>query len=148
MISEGFGSSNTIRGIRENRILTEGFAWVNAELRIKLVSFKVAGQYFYIATNPFFDAGIVTKQYRAEIFEGKNALGVSNSTDPRLALLSTPQGADIYDSTKAGDLITSAGAGLKIAMNQNFIVSVEFAKCLYKPMDAGLWLGIGINYQF
>ena len=42
----------------------------------------------------------------------------------------------------------SAGAGLKIAMNQNFIVSAEFAKCLYKPLDAGLWIGIGINYQF
>ena len=147
MISEGFGSSNTIRGIRENRILTEGFAWVNAELRIKLVNFKVAGQYFYIATNPFFDAGIVTKQYRAGIFEGKDSTGlIPNSTDPRLALLG--ENASIYDSTKAGDIITSAGAGLKIAMNQNFIVSVDFAKCLYKPMDAGLWLGIGINYQF
>ena len=148
MISEGFGSSNTIRGIRENRILSEGFAWVNTELRVKLVNFKVAGQYFYIAVNPFFDAGIVTKQYRNGIFEGKDAAGVSNSTDPRLALLSTPQSTSIYDSSKAGDVIMSTGAGLKIAMNQNFIVSVELAKCLYKPMDAGMWIGIGINYQF
>ena len=54
----------------------------------------------------------------------------------------------LYDSTKAGSFISSAGGGLKIAMNQNFIVSVELAKCLYKPLDAGLWLGIGINYQF
>ncbi len=33
-------------------------------------------------------------------------------------------------------------------MNQNFIVSVELAKCFYKPLDAGMWLGISINYQF
>ena len=146
MISEGFGSSNTIRGIRENRILTEGFAWVNTELRIKLVNFKVAGQYFYIAVNPFFDAGMVTKQYRADVFSGSTALLGKFNTDPALALLG--EDINIYDAGKAGDIITSTGAGLKIAMNQNFIVSVELAKCLYKPMDAGTWIGIGINYQF
>ena len=142
MISEGFGSSNTIRGIRENRILTEGFAWVNAELRIKLVSFKLAKQYFYIATNPFFDAGMVTKDYRPGVFQT-----AANCVDPKLAEL---PGVDsqIYDTTKAGDIVYSAGAGLKLAMNQNFIVSVDLAKCLYKPLDAGLWIGIGINYQF
>ena len=141
MISEGFGSSNTIRGIRENRILTEGFAWANTELRIKLFNFKLFKQFFYIAVNPFFDAGIVTKNYRADAFAG-----VYNSMDPRLATLG--ENTTIYDSTKAGDLVYSTGAGLKIAMNQNFIVSVELAKCLYKPLDAGLWIGIGINYQF
>ena len=141
MISEGFGSSNTIRGIRENRILTEGFAWVNTELRIKLVNFKVAGQYFYIAMNPFFDAGIVTKPYRTEAFEID-----LHRLDPKLLLLT--ENPTIYDASKAGDIVYSAGAGLKIAMNQNFIVSVELAKCLCKPLDAGLWIGIGINYQF
>ena len=139
MISEGFGSSNTIRGLRENRILTEGMAWVNAELRVKLVSFKAANQYFYIAVNPFFDAGIITKGYRVAELEA-----AAKMTDVATYM---PFG-NIYDSTKVGDIVYSAGAGLKIAMNQNFIVSVDFAKCLYKPLDAGLWLGIGINYQF
>ena len=138
MISEGFGSTNTIRGIRENRILAEGFAWVNAELRVKLVSFKLFNQFFYIAVNPFFDAGIVTKEYRKEAFEAAAKMNVATYQ---------PFGS-IYDSTRKGDIVYSAGGGLKIAMNQNFIVSVEMAKCLYKPLDAGLWLGIGINYQF
>ena len=148
MISEGFGSSNTIRGIRENRILAEGFAWANTELRIKLFSFKLFNQFFYIATNPFFDAGIVTKLYRPEAFEGeyRGFPNVPNNADLNLAVLG--QDTRIYDSSKAGDIVYSAGAGLKIAMNQNFIVSVDFAKCLYKPLDAGLWIGIGINYQF
>ena len=146
MISEGFGSSNTIRGLRENRILADGMAWANTELRIKLVKFTLANQYFYIAVNPFFDAGIITKPYKAAAMEsiaapdGKvydpvfNAL--TGSTDP------------IYDPSKISRLIYSGGAGLKIAMNQNFIVSVDFAKCFTEGMDAGLWLGIGINYQF
>ena len=144
MISEGFGSSNTIRGIRENRILTEGFAWANTELRIKLVKFKLFNQYFYVAVNPFFDAGIITKPYRAAAFEKVAVDG--KVYDPKLAALG--QETLIYDSSKVKDVIMSAGAGLKIAMNQNFIVSAEFAKCLYKPLDAGLWIGIGINYQF
>ena len=141
MISEGFGSSNTIRGIRENRILTEGFAWANTELRVKLFNFKLFNQFFYVAVNPFFDAGIVTKSYRPDAFSG-----ALNSTDPKLLLLGVD--GKIYDSTKAGDVVYSTGAGLKLAMNQNFIISVELAKCLYKPLDAGLWIGIGINYQF
>ena len=138
---------NTIRGIRENRILTEGFAWANTELRIKLVNFKLFNQFFYIAINPFFDAGIVTKTYRADAFNLP-----ANNFDPKLAKLNSTSGMSdvtrIYDATKAGDIVYSTGAGLKLAMNQNFIISVELAKCLYKPLDAGLWIGIGINYQF
>ena len=137
MISEGFGSSNTIRGLRENRILTEGFAWANVELRVKLVNFKLFNQYFYVAVNPFFDAGVITKAYRAAEFAAASATAATY-----LPL------TQLYDTTKVGDVITSAGAGLKIAMNQNFVVSVELAKCLYKPLDAGMWLGIGINYSF
>ena len=138
MISEGFGSSNTIRGLRENRILAEGFAWVNTELRVKIVNFKLFNQYFYIAVNPFFDAGVITKTYRAAEFEAAKKLNVAT-------YLPLEQ---LYDPSKTGDIVYSAGAGLKIAMNQNFIVSVELAKCFYKPLDAGMWLGIGINYQF
>ena len=142
MISEGFGSSNTIRGLRENRILAEGFAWVNTELRVKLVNFKLFNQYFYIALNPFFDAGVITKPYRAAAFEKAKSLTFTDENKPFMSL------NELYDPSKVGDFVYSAGAGLKIAMNQNFIVSVELAKCFYKPLDAGLWLGIGINYQF
>ena len=138
MISEGFGSSNTIRGLRENRILTEGFAWANVELRVKLVNFKLFNQYFYIAVNPFFDAGIITKAYRTAEFEAAKTALV-----PTYLPLN-----QLYDAGKVGDFVYSGGAGLKTAMNQNFIVSVELAKCFYKPLDAGMWLGIGINYQF
>ncbi len=142
MISEGFGSSNTIRGLRENRILAEGFAWANTELRVKLVNFKLFNQFFYIAVNPFFDAGIITKPYREAAFEAAKKLTFTEENKPYMTL------DQLYDPSKVGDFVYSAGAGLKVAMNQNFIVSVELAKCFYKPLDAGMWLGIGINYQF
>ena len=146
MISEGFGSSNTIRGLRENRILAEGMAWTNMELRIKLVKFTLANQYFYIAVNPFFDAGIITKPYKADALA---AIADKDGKvyDPAFNLL-TKSSVPIYDANKVNTLIYSGGAGLKIAMNQNFIVSADFAKCFTEGMDAGLWIGIGINYQF
>ena len=168
MISEGFGSSNTIRGLRENRILAEGLAWANTELRVKLVNFKLFNQFFYIAVNPFFDAGIITKPYRAD-----EVLAITNSGKLRDDYLTTLNFSEygknltdklyrknfqeihnyrydgtIYDNSRIHDLIYSAGAGLKIAMNQNFIVSVEFAQCFTPGLDAGFNMGIGINYQF
>ena len=144
MISEGFGSSNTIRGLRENRVLAEGLAWVNTELRVKLVSFKLLNQYFYLAVNPFFDAGVITKQYRAAELAKAAIDGKIN--DSRMATLNQP--TLIYDASKAGNLIYSGGAGLKLAMNQNFIISAEFAKCFVSDLSADPWIGIGINYQF
>ncbi len=146
MISEGFGSSNTIRGLRENRILAEGMAWANTELRIKLVKFTLAKQYFYIAVNPFFDAGIITKPYKADAL-AKIAAPDGKVYDPAYDAL-TGAHNPIYDPDKVNYLAYSGGAGLKIAMNQNFIVSADFAKCFTEGMDAGLWIGIGINYQF
>ena len=146
MISEGFGSSNTIRGLRENRILAEGMAWANTELRIKLVKFTLANQYFYIAVNPFFDAGIITKPYKADAL-AKIAAPDGKVYDPVFTAL-TGTTDPIYDPDKVNYLVYSGGAGLKIAMNQNFIVSADFAKCFTEGMDAGLWIGIGINYQF
>ena len=191
MISEGFGSSNTIRGVRENRILAEGLAWANTELRVKLVNFKLFNQYFYLAVNPFFDAGIITKPYRDNILNAvtydpaltdpdlytsytdylKGDLQMSihksgilkgeykqktikqiNSDVATLKNFDQVHGSDydgkIYDPSHVRDIIMSAGGGLKLAMNQNFIISAELAKCFTPGLDAGLWIGIGINYQF
>ena len=147
MISEGFGSSNTIRGLRENRILAEGMAWANTELRIKLVKFNLLNQYFYIAVNPFFDAGIITRPYKADAL-AKIADSEGKIYDPAFDILMGGAHTPIYDASKVNTLVYSAGAGLKIAMNQNFIVSADFAKCFTPGLDAGLWIGIGINYQF
>ena len=166
MISEGLGSSNTIRGMRENRVLAEGLAWANLELRVKLVSFKLFNQYFYVAVNPFFDAGIITKGYRTNIMNGiVNDANLITSYDyaayrqylvdkkpKEVASFDAVHGAGyqgtIYDSSNMNKLLYSAGAGLKLAMNQNFVISAEFAKCFTPGLDAGLWIGIGVNYQF
>ncbi|MDR9827080.1 hypothetical protein RCJ22_15830, partial [Vibrio sp. FNV 38] len=84
-------------------------------------------------------AGVITKPYRAAEFEAAKAKNIATYKSI----------GELYDANLTGTVICSAGAGLKIAMNQNFIISVELAKCLRPShLDAGLWLGIGINYQF
>ena len=165
MISEGFGSSNTIRGVRENRILAEGFAWANTELRIKLVSFKLFKQYFYVAINPFFDAGIITKPYRSKILTGvaedAKLQQFDFSTYEAYLTEKKPKSLEkfkevhgdnydgkIYDASNVHKVVYSGGIGLKLAMNQNFIISAEYAHCFYSPLGADPWIGIGINYQF
>ena len=191
MISEGFGSNGTIRGLRENRILAEGMAWANTELRVKLVNFKLFNQYFYLALNPFFDAGVITAFYREDAFKdveydtrlitdidytgytdylnSPNKLSVYKSGDNKgnykpksekdiaadqntlkdfQALHNASYDGKIYDASHKKDVVYSAGIGLKLAMNQNFIISAEYAHCFTPGLNADPWIGIGINYQF
>ena len=63
VLYEGLGGGNSLRGILRNRILANGFAFSNVELRIKLVKFDIKKQHFYIGINPFFDIGMVTQAY-------------------------------------------------------------------------------------
>jgi len=141
MVSEGLGSSNTIRGTFNNRIIADGYAWANFELRVKLVNFKLFGQYFYIATNPFFDCGLITQPYR---FDKMASL-------PDIAAIAVTNGysnASEYLRAKSSEFVKSAGIGLKIAWNQNFIVSAEAAHNFNTGLGDPFWLSIGVNYLF
>ena len=53
----------------------------------------------------------------------------------------------IYSGEKEG-IHTSAGCGLKIIMNKNFIISAEAAKALDAKDGKGLRMYIGFNYLF
>ena len=53
----------------------------------------------------------------------------------------------IYSGAKEG-IHTSAGCGLKILMNKNFIISAEAAKALDKRDGEKLRVYIGFNYLF
>lgn len=141
MMSEGLGSSNTIRGTYANRIIADGFAWGNFELRLKLVRFKFAGQFFYVAVNPFLDCGIVTQPYRVD----EMALVPD--------VIANAVKAGYHDSKKyiqdsVNDFVCTAGAGLKIAWNENFIVSAEAGHNFNQTLGGPFWLSIGTNYCF
>lgn len=133
IVSEGLGSSNTIRGFYCNRMVADGYAWANVEIRIKLFSFTFLRQFFYVAVNPFFDCGAVVQPYRAA---------------EMAAMLATSAG-DIAGSARTFE--HSAGAGVKMAWNENFVMSIELAKVLGDEcleMGPGTWINFSMGYAF
>ena len=141
MISEGIGSSNTIRGLMANRVIGDGYAWGNFELRVKLVRFTLFKQFFYVAVNPFFDCGMITQPYRVE--------EMSFLPEIRQSAFLLGVDAKTYIKDMSEEFIKTAGLGLKIAWNENFIVSVEAAHNFNEGLhDGPLWISIGTNYCF
>jgi Hemolysin activation/secretion protein len=127
--TDGLGGINSVRGIFSQRLVGSDYAWANVELRLRLFSFNFINQSWYVAINPFFDAGMVTSMYKGEelsSFYGKSI------AELRSAALKPHCGA---------------GAGLKLAMNRNFIVSVEDGMPL-KKTDGKNSLYISLNYTF
>ncbi len=134
--SEGLGSINTLRGMLYNRIVGDGIAWANAEVRIRLAKFDLIGQQWYVALNPFVDAGAVVQPYRLErMREIWNDMWIP-----------AEDRSQIYSGLDER-LHMSAGLGAKLVMNRNFIVSVEWAKP-FARQDGSNGMNIGLNYIF
>ncbi len=128
--NEVLGGSGSLRGILRNRIIGNGIAFGNFELRWKFVKFMIGSQNFYLGTNMFFDTGMVIQ---------KTDVNTSN----------IPAGVKKEDYFKSGaeKLHNSAGIGLKIAMNENFIVSVDYGKT-FDAQDGTHGIYIGLGYLF
>lgn len=141
MSTDAMGGANSVRGINRNRVIGAGYAWLNAELRWKVCGFQFINQNWNVALNPFFDAGMVTQSYRLEEQE-KAWLEMEAKYN-----LSADEKNLIYSGDKEG-IHTSAGCGLKLIMNKNFIISAEAAKALDKRDGEKLKVYIGFNYLF
>lgn len=132
--NDGLGSRNTVRGTLYNRFVGNGYAWSNFELRLRLFSFDFIKQHWYVATNPFFDAGKIVQPYKLD--QMKEIIGMVSDSP-----------GDLLYTGKDDKLHCSAGAGIKLVMNRNFIISAEFAKT-FRAEDGDTGLTIGINYIF
>ena len=128
--TDGLGGINSVRGLLSQRLVGSDYAWTNVELRLRLFSFNFINQSWYVATNPFFDAGMVTSLYKAE------------------QLSAFYSGRSVDDLRKAAIRPhCSAGLGLKLAMNRNFIVSIEDG-IPFNKTDGENTLYIALNYIF
>ncbi|MBR4838103.1 MAG: hypothetical protein IK004_06675 [Bacteroidales bacterium] len=137
--TEAYGGSTTGRGINRNSVIGQGVAWLNAELRWRITNFKFINQNWCVALNPMFDMGMVTQTFRLE--EQKEAM-------EKLQNMTSDIDYNLIYSGKDESLHTSAGCGLKLIMNKNFVVSAEFAKALNKLDGEGMKAYIGFNYIF
>lgn len=126
--SEGLGGAKTMRGILRNRIVGDGFFFGNVEARWKFARFQFINNNFYLGLNGFMDFGQVTKKIAIEPHSGF-----------------TP-GTDFFEKN-AEKMHISYGAGLRIVMNQNFVIAVDYGMAADKrDGDSGLY--IGLNYLF
>lgn len=127
----GLGGANSLRGILRNRIVSEGFAYGNFELRWRAAEFTLFNQNFYLGVNGFVDAGIVTDE-----------------VDWNLNQLTFPEVTEYFDLNEGQRLHTSLGGGLKIGMNENFVISLDAGRALDKRDASKTGIYININYLF
>ena len=157
---EGLGGANSLRGIMRNRILANGFAYANVELRTKVAKFDIGRQHFYIGLAPFFDLGVITQPYElnevkirtlydkdcvetaAKISKGENAV-MPMDFDKYFKL---DENGNI-DQSEVYMPHMAAGLGLKIAMNENFVLSVDWAMAL-DPRDNAKWANFYIKMGY
>lgn len=127
----GLGGANSLRGILKNRIVGDGFAYGNFELRWRAVDFRFINQNFYLGFNGFLDTGIVTDE-----------------VDWNLTNIPFPDVIDYFALNEGQSLHTSVGGGLKIGMNENFVISVDMGKALDERDASGMGMYININYLY
>jgi len=129
--SEGLGGAKSMRGIRRNRVVGDGFFYGNIEARWKFVRFRFINNNFYLGLNGFFDFGQVTKK-----------IDVDYPATPR-----SEDSLDDYLNPGAEKMHYSYGGGLRIVMNQNFIIAIDYGMAASgDDGDSGLY--IGLNYLF
>lgn len=131
--SEGLGGSKTLRGVKRNRIVGDGFFFGNLEARWKFARFRLMNNNFYLGLNGFMDFGRVTK--KLESFENLAVITIA------------PNPLNDYYDADAEKLHVSYGLGFKAAMNQNFILSLDYGVSAdARDGDSGIY--IGLNYLF
>lgn len=125
------GGANSLRGIMRNRVVGDAFALGNFELRWKVVNFRLINQNFYLGMNGFFDTGYLM-----------------DPVDWDLSNVSSTEKDSYFKLNEPDTFHSSLGVGCKVAMNQNFIISVEMGKPLNSSDGSKMGTYINLNYLF
>lgn len=125
---EGFGGVYTLRGVFLNRVIGEDFMLGNFELRWKIKYFNFLNNKWYVGINLFFDTGRILKEVPLNL----NNLSASERS--------------LYFSRADGQH-SSVGMGGKLAMNENFVVSLDYGRAIDKRDGPG-GMYVIMNYLF
>ena len=132
--TDGMGGSKTVRGMLRNRVVGDAMAFGNFEFRYKFYRGVIFNQNIYLALNAFTDMGQVLKE-----IEFDRPSEVENF--PVSATLSD------FFLTDEEKLHVTFGGGFRIALNENFIVGLDYGRPADKR-DGGGGLYIGLNFLF
>lgn len=121
--NEALGGAKTLRGVMRQRLLGEDYVYGNFETRWKFWKFRFINQNFYVALSAFFDTGRIT-DYRA--------------------IGDTP---GKFVSGQEEGFHHSLGGGLHAAMNENFILAMDYGFAMDKR-DGSSGIYLGMNWLF
>jgi len=126
--TDGLGGAKTLRGIMRDRIVGDGIAYSNLEVRWKFLKTRLGKQNLYFALNGFSDFGMVVQQVKFD----------------KSKIIDSDQ-KKYFDFSYENDKIhPSLGAGLRIALNENFILAIDYGFAMNKQDGAkGLYINIG-----
>jgi outer membrane protein assembly factor BamA len=125
-VTDGLGGAKTVRGMLRNRVVGDAMAFGNFELRWKFYRGVIMNQNVYLALSTFSDMGKVLKEIEYDIPE---AIGSE------------------FLLTSDEQLHVTYGGGFRVALNENFIVAMDYGRPKDKR-DGGGGLYIGLNFLF
>ena len=127
---DGIGGSQTVRGILRNRVVGDGMAWVNAEIRWKFWYFRFLGSDWYMAANAYGDAGMVVQERPVNLQDVPASIN-----------------RDDYFSDRPEVPHITLGGGLHIGIDRNTVFTAEVGKALNKQ-DGNIGVYVGIGWLF
>ena len=128
----GLGGASTFRGMNRNRVVGDGFGWGNFCLRYKFWYFDFLGSPSYLALNGFVDMG--------QVFQAREI-------DPVIKAQMEKDHPGRYFNKSADAMHYSVGGGVHFAMNENFVVRVNYGKVL-DTQDGTSSIYITTNWVF
>ncbi|MCF8303976.1 MAG: outer membrane protein assembly factor [Bacteroidales bacterium] len=127
--NDGLGGSKTLRGILRNRVVGDAIAYGNFEFRWKFFKTVIFNQNIYVALNTFLDAGKVMHEHEVDLTK----VPVNKRR--------------MYFSPGAESWHASYGAGMRFALNQNFILAIDYGRS-FDHRDGVDGFYTGMNYLF
>jgi len=125
---DGLGGSNTIRGILRDRVVGDGTAYGNIELRWQFLRTILFNQNLYLAFHAFYDAGQVIRE---------------REMDHSLVTIEDEDTERYFDQSH-DSLHQGLGLGLRVGLNENFVLVVDYGMALDKrDGKSGLYIGVG-----
>ena len=126
---DGLGGARTLRGVLRDRVVGDGVALGNIELRWKFWRTHFLKQNLYFGLVGFLDGGMVVQNRKVY----KDLVPANLQS--------------FYFNAASDGMHFSSGLGLRAALNENFMLTVDYGFAL-NPQDGSSGLYVGIGHMF